>query len=342
MIVTHSIVATPVSTTMDKARHWVTRNSGWLSAVEGAASSITWLLPDRFSDSELSLEAVNSALGLISVIHSSMLLDPNPSRDTAGQQLSWALVALQQVEALIELGAMHVHKTTPSRKYDALLTLEAVKSALRLAMLHRRGGRVLLDGGTCQPGTSHAPGTSAQYNARVVEVHEAFARFRAKHGLPQQCVAPVVARASARTSGVGDHCLVAGEVLHVLRPLVYVAMLRRYGARSWTPWMTSLAVEVSSIVLTSAGGRLQHSAAAKQAKSPLPVWSEAEQRELLRRKLLLMYYLIRSPMYEAAVRQAVHRVQGVCSYVPLLRSVVDKAVEILEGVQAYYTYTAAS
>lgn len=333
---------------MNSARQWVTRNSGWLSAVEGAASSITWLLPDRFSESELSLEAVNSALGLISVIHSSMLLDPNPSWDTTGQQLSWALVALQQVEALIELGAMHVYKTTPGRKYDALLALEGVKSALRLAMLHRRGGRLLLDGGTCQPGTSHPPGTSAQYAARVLEVHEAFARFRAKHGLPStQCVAPLV-KGPPRSKGppqerggIGDHCLVAGEVLHVVRPLVYVAMLRRYGARSWTPWLTSLAVEVTSIVLTSAGGRLQHTAQHKKTKQ-LPVWSEAEQRELLRRKLLLLYYLIRSPMYEAAVRQAVQRVQGVCSYIPLLRSVVDKGVEILAGVQTYYTYTAAS
>lgn len=273
----------------------------------------------------------------MSVIHSSMLLDPNPSRDTAGQQLSWALIALQQVEALIELGAMHVYKTTPGRKYDALLTLEAVKSALRLAMLHRRGGRVLLDGGTCQPGTSYPPGTSAEYNARVLEVHEAFARFRTKHGLPQ-CAAPVPRVPVPPTpGGLGDHCLVAGEVLHVVRPLVYVAMLRRYGVRSWSPWLTSLAVELSSIVLTSAGGRL----AARKDKS-LPVWTEVEQRELLRRKLLLLYYLIRSPMYEAAVRQAVHRVQGVCSYVPLLRTVVDKAVEILEGVQSYYTYTAAS
>ena len=321
---------------MNSARQWVTRNSGWLSAVEGAASSITWLLPDRFSDSELSLEAVNSALGLMSVIHSSMLLEPNPSRDTAGQQLSWALVALQQVEALIELGAMHVYKTTPGRKYDALLTLEAVKTALRMALLHQRGGRLLLDGGTCQPGTSHPPGASAEYATRVLEVHAAFARFRAKHGLPPtQCV-PTRPKTPDR-GGVGDHCLVAGEVLHVVRPLVYVAMLRRYGARSWTPWLTSLAVEVSSTVLTSAGGRLQQRKPSKQ-----PVWSEAEQRELLRRKLLLLYYLIRSPMYETAVRQAVQRVQGVCSYVPLVRSVVDKGVEILEGVQSYYTYTAAS
>lgn len=112
---------------MDKARHWVTRNSGWLSAVEGAASSITWLLPDRFSESELSLEAINSALGLLSVVHSSMLADPQPSRDSAGHRVSWALIALQQVEALIEVAAMHVHKDIPGRKYDALLVLESVK-----------------------------------------------------------------------------------------------------------------------------------------------------------------------------------------------------------------------
>ncbi len=227
---------------------------------------------------------------------------------------------------------------------------------LRLTLLHRRGGRLLLDGGTCLPGTSTPPGVSAEYAALVRDVQDTFARFRAKHGLtpPTHTIQAQCIVQQQRQSGyapplsktarpLGDHCLVIGEVLHIVRPVVYAAMLRRYGTRAWSPWVTSLVVELASMQLTCVGGRLQQRGdAAKGDASVQHPWSELEQRELMRRKMLLLYYLIRSPMYELATRRAVLRVQGVANYVPLLRSLVDKAVEILEGIQTYYTYTAAS
>lgn len=188
---------------------------------------------------------------------------------------------------------------------------------------------------------------SAEYAALVQDVQDTFARFRAKHGLAHtttttasQCVVSPrhTTPPPIRGTNLADHCLVIGEVLHIVRPVVYAALLRRYGTRAWSPWVTSLVVELASIQLTSVGGRLQQRRDPKQQV----VWSEVEQRELMRRKMLLLYYLIRSPMYELATRRAVLRVQGVASYVPLLRSLVDKAVEILEGIQAYYTYTSAS
>jgi peroxin-16 len=41
----------------------------------------------------------------------------------------------------------------------------------------------------------------------------------------------------------------AGEFVHVMRPLVYVVMLRRYGLTSWKPWLTMLALDAASGVL---------------------------------------------------------------------------------------------
>lgn len=63
-------------------------------------------------------------------------------------------------------------------------------------------------------------------------------------------------RASRRRRG--RHLLACGEALNIVRPLVYVAMLRRWGRRSWLPWLASLACDLVSRALTTRGLALLH------------------------------------------------------------------------------------
>jgi hypothetical protein len=37
-----------------------------------------------------------------------------------------------------------------------------------------------------------------------------------------------------------------GEFVHVVRPLVYVVMLKRYGLTSWKPWLTMMALDATA------------------------------------------------------------------------------------------------
>ncbi|GJP47572.1 hypothetical protein CLOM_g6756, partial [Closterium sp. NIES-68] len=41
----------------DAYKDWVRRNRQWLSSAESMANTLTWLLPDRFAESELAPEA---------------------------------------------------------------------------------------------------------------------------------------------------------------------------------------------------------------------------------------------------------------------------------------------
>ena len=52
---------------------WVRAHASSLTALEGAASAATWLLPERFGGDELGAEAVHSALGLASIYHEAVL-----------------------------------------------------------------------------------------------------------------------------------------------------------------------------------------------------------------------------------------------------------------------------
>ena len=54
---------------LDGYKGFVRQNANVVAAVEGGLSNLTWLLPDRFADSELLLEAVNAALGVLGLCH---------------------------------------------------------------------------------------------------------------------------------------------------------------------------------------------------------------------------------------------------------------------------------
>lgn len=51
--------------------------------------------------------------------------------------------------------------------------------------------------------------------------------------------------------GLYGRLFLTGEVLFILRPLAYVIMIRKYGIRSWTPWLLSLAMDLTGMSMLS-------------------------------------------------------------------------------------------
>jgi hypothetical protein len=150
--------------------------------------------------------------------------------------------------------------------------------------------------------------------------------------------------------------IILGELLHILRPVLYVAALRRWGRRSWKPWTLSLAIELGSNRLTAAGAAASHRAAADAARSPAVAgtalaalygmqgiqWRREEMDEMTRRKLQLMLGLLRDPFFSRVTGPAVERWEKRLERVPLIGRISNKVVELLMGIQKYYTYTSGS
>lgn len=59
--------------------------------------------------------------------------------------------------------------------------------------------------------------------------------------------------------GVYGMSFVVGEVISILRPLIYVFLIRKLGIQAWKPWVLSLAMELTGLSLllygTSLDGR---------------------------------------------------------------------------------------
>lgn len=73
---------------------------------------------------------------------------------------------------------------------------------------------------------------------------------------------------AARRQALAMRLIIAGELLHILRPVAYTLALRRWGRPSWRPWLASLALDLLSWQLSTGGAALSQRSAQRAAAAP--------------------------------------------------------------------------
>ncbi|CAM9487915.1 unnamed protein product [Pylaiella littoralis] len=148
--------------------------------------------------------------------------------------------------------------------------------------------------------------------------------------------------------------LMAGEAIHILRPLVYSYSYGLAGEGSWRQWLTSLGMDAAAYTCTArAGGGGARSlltslgatsgrAGAGDGVLVLPYLDDEQAAELSRRKMLWFLYLMRSPAFELLAEPVSRGAAGVFEGVPLLGGMADYALNMLLYVQRHHFYTSAS
>ncbi|XP_055817370.1 peroxisome biogenesis protein 16 isoform X2 [Solanum dulcamara] len=137
--------------------------------------------------------------------------------------------------------------------------------------------------------------------------------------------------------GIRGGLFVTGETMFVLRPLIYVLLVRKYGTRSWFPWFISLAVDLIGNSMLSAITMSQDS-----RKDQHFQFSKSEKDELKRRKLLWVLYLMRDPFFNKYTRRRLESTQKIVEPVPIVGFFAEKLIELLIGAQTRYTYMSGS
>lgn len=138
-------------------------------------------------------------------------------------------------------------------------------------------------------------------------------------------------------NGIRGQLFVTGETMFVLRPLIYVLLVRKYGTRSWFPWFISLAVDLIGNSMLSAITMSQDS-----RKDQHFQFSKSEKDELKRRKLLWVLYLMRDPFFSKYTRRRLESTQKIVEPVPVVGFFAEKLIELLIGAQTRYTYMSGS
>jgi hypothetical protein len=214
-----------------------------------------------------------------------------------------------------------------------ILFVELVKASLRLVLLWRNGGRTLTQmaipsredtialSGVSNDGDEDdedATGSSIPIPTLPPHMRPRYERFTLDR------IAEVKRRATP-TAPTGDSIL--GEIMWILRPVIYVFLRIRYG-RTWTPWITSFLIDVIS-----------------QRLSKRDNLSEPEKDELSRRRSILLLYVLRSPFYEVIQQlfsPATNFAYHALGRIPGMQVAWDFISELLTVYRNRYFYLAGS
>ncbi|XP_074273065.1 peroxisome biogenesis protein 16-like [Silene latifolia] len=364
---------------MEAYKNWVRQNKDYVHSLESLANGLTWLLPERFSSSEIGPEAVTSTLGIITAINE-YIIDTAPtfSRVPAPSSFPYSLCisALKEVETLVEVVAQQLYGD--DKKWNFLVITEASKALLRLALFRDGGYKMLLHGGETpnnddqpdsglgdlvKPGENQRPGyfnnlnpqnpwnregkalsalSRFGENARMINSPPWLSRTQPPGGITE--IPTMVTKEKPTLSsilsekGFRGGLFLIGEILFILRPLIYVSFVRKYGVRSWIPWLVSLSIDLVGLGTSSLATTSRQSIHAHKDIN----LSVAEKDELRRRKVLWAFYIMRDPFFHQYTRRRLESTQRVVEPIPIIGLLTEKVVDLIFGAQTRYTYMSGS
>lgn len=360
---------------MEAYKRWVRRNKEYVHSLESLANGLTWLLPERFSESEIVPEAVTSILGIVTAVNEH-IIETTPTTQSqmhtrplepSSFPYSLFLTLMKDVETLVEVVAQHFYGD--DNKWNFIAVTEATKVLARLALLRNSGYKMLLHGGeTANDENSTNDANQQDMRGRLLQQGQnghftpqgralsAMSRFgenarmlsdptwfrrvehhqRAVMDLPETEIKRPTHTLSSFLSekGISGSLFLIGEVMFILRPLVYVLLIRKYGVKSWLPWFVSLSADIIGM-----SSSMMSSTCQKDRQVPL---SDSEKDELRRRKLLLALYLMRDPCFGKYTRQRLESTEKTLEHVPVVGFLTAKLIELLVGAQTRYTYMSGS
>ncbi|KAK4418711.1 ATPase ARSA2 [Sesamum alatum] len=320
---------------MEAYKRWVRRNRDYVHSLESLTNGLTWLLPERFSESEIGPEAVTSILGIFTTVNEH-ILDTTPTQTQTGRvessslPFSLCITLLKDLETLVEVAAQQFYGE--EKKWNFIAITESVKNGLLSNQNHHGQNPWNLEGRALSALTRFGE------NARTVAEPTWLRRVQHQQAIMEPPT-PAAETPSLLTflteKGIPGGLFLTGEVMFILRPLIYVLLIRKYGARSWFPWLTSLAIDLVGNGIISFLTNLRHNSKDFHL-------SNLEKNELKRRKLLWALYLMRDPFFAKYTRQRLDATQKLLEPVPIVGLLTEKLVELLVGAQTRYTYMSGS
>ncbi|XP_074564291.1 LOW QUALITY PROTEIN: peroxisome biogenesis protein 16 [Curcuma longa] len=279
---------------------------------------------------------------------------------------------LKDAETVVEVAAEHF--VGEKHKWNYLALTEAVKAFVRLASFRDSGYKILLQGGEIVNSDERV---SEDYNRRIGDatmaggsnipgyIHERYGAIpqnlegraisalscfgeNAKmlsdqvwlnklHRGSQTAVAKQTLSTVWFQKGLSGQLFLSGEVLFILRPLIYVLFIRRCGIQSWKPWLISLAIDLAGMSFLSFATNSQ-----PRNGDNYYHLSSSEKDEMKRRKLVWALYIMRDPFFSKYTKHRLEKTDKYLSRVPLIGFLTAKLVELIVGAQTRYTYTSGS
>ncbi|XP_050137324.1 peroxisome biogenesis protein 16-like isoform X5 [Malus sylvestris] len=291
---------------MEAYKKWVRENQDFVHSLESLANEFTWLLPGRFSESEIGPEAVTTLLGIITAINEHIInTDPPSVHDGAAEGYSFPYaLCISALRLALFRNSGYKMLLHGGETLNDETDLEASTPQCKIGGLTKPGeqlGPGYLRNNNHRQGALNSEGRALSAlsgfgeNPRMVSEPVWLHRVQQQHA-SMEPPTPLVERLTLSTLW-SEKCFhgafyVFGEVLFITRPLMYVLFIRKCGIRSWIPWLLSLAMDFTGMRILS-----RISSSRGGTKAPQFHLSVSEKDEVRRRKLLWALYAMRDPFY---------------------------------------------
>ncbi|GJQ10732.1 hypothetical protein GpartN1_g2523.t1 [Galdieria partita] len=122
-----------------------------------------------------------------------------------------------------------------------------------------------------------------------------------------------------------------GETVYIFRPVIHVLLAWKYGWRSWKPWCLALLCELASSRLLSSHFHFYHDIQTKNLST-----------EVINRRIALLYYLVRSPLFEVLFESRISKAREKASRVLFFGPSLDALLSLFISWRGYWFYISAS
>ncbi|DAZ98036.1 TPA: hypothetical protein N0F65_004526 [Lagenidium giganteum] len=344
------VMVPPSGTTTAASRELIRKYEAWVCANPAIARNMESLFyiapqlaPKWLGDRDVMTELGYSFVGLLRLFHDHILYK-STATDTGASSIVRAarvpLSVLSHVQVFAEVLARKLGGE--ASKWRVIVVIECVKMICRVVLLLQRRRAMLIAGGKYKA-IEVTPVAADQLSAKKsvgARTGKSFANPSASRTPPKQPTLPTIVSFNDATIAVhnnSENRVLAGELLHILRPPVYALLLSRSRSQSWGPLLVSLAMELSSLALTTPLPSDQ------PAPPAPPMLTKLHADEVSSRKLALLMYLLRDPVFATATKPVANKISDLFDPVPLVGKIVRYAsTGILDYYHQYYFYTSAS
>ncbi|CAM8923855.1 hypothetical protein QQ045_022069 [Rhodiola kirilowii] len=365
---------------MEAYKRWVRRNKDYVHSLESLANGMTWLLPERFSSSEIGPEAVTAFCGIITAVNEH-IIETSPLQPLASHEepssLPYALCisASKDLETLVEVAAEYYYGDV--KKWNFIAVSEGIKVLLRLALLRDSGYKMLLHGGQTpniekdpatsnshqklggfvEPGGLHGPihahQRQSQWNleGRALAALNRFgenARMVADPRWLQKTHFPYATPTGPITDKPSLSTILSQRGIYgslfLFSELLFITRPLIYVLFIRRYGLRSWVPWFLSLAMDLAGMGILAQVTTNEHSRQIRKHhlSSSENDEIKRRKLLLALYLMRDPFFSKYTRQRLKRTEKMVEPIPIIGFITGKIVELMIGAQSRYTYMSGS